>query len=104
RARQLAQITGVGEVTVTGASLPAVRVQLDPGALLHNGIALDEVRNAITQSTALYPLGFVEEDQHRWRVGISDSLRTAEQYRQLVIRHDNGAVVRLGDLAKVSDS
>ena len=103
-AQKLAQITGVGEVTVTGASLPAVRVQLDPGALLHNGIALDEVRNAITQSTALYPLGFVEEDQHRWRVGISDSLRTAEQYRQLVIRHDNGAVVRLGDLAKVSDS
>ncbi|CEA06435.1 acriflavin resistance protein [Pseudomonas saudimassiliensis] len=103
-AQKLAQITGVGEVTVTGASLPAVRVQLDPGALLHNGIALDEVRNAITQSTALYPLGFVEEDRHRWRVGISDSLRTAEQYRQLVIRHDNGAVVRLGDLAKVSDS
>src|SRR5690606_22760427 len=104
RARQLAQITGVGEVTVTGASLPAVRVQLDPGALLHNGIALDEVRNAITQSTALYPLGFVEEDQHRWRVGVSDSLRTAEQYRQLVIRHDYGAVGRVGGLAKVSDS
>ena len=103
-AQKLAQISGVGEVSVTGASLPAVRVQLDPGALLHNGIALDEVRSAITQSTALYPLGFIEEDAHRWRVGISDSLRTAEQYRQLVIRHQDGAVVRLGDLAKVSDS
>jgi multidrug efflux pump len=103
-AQKLAQITGVGEVGVTGASLPAVRVQLDPGALLHNGIALDEVRSAITQSTSLYPLGLVEDDEHRWRVGISDSLRTAEQYRQLVIRHSDGAVVRLGDLATVTDS
>lgn len=103
-AQKLAQISGVGEVNVTGASLPAVRVQLDPGALLHNGIALDEVRSAITQSTALYPLGFVEDDAHRWRVGISDSLRTAEQYRELVIRHQDGAVVRLGDLATVTDS
>ncbi|SES10083.1 efflux RND transporter permease subunit [Halopseudomonas bauzanensis] len=103
-AQKLAQISGVGEVNVTGASLPAVRVQLDPGALLHNGIALDEVRSAITQSTALYPLGFVEDDVHRWRVGISDSLRTAEQYRELVIRHQDGAVVRLGDLATVTDS
>src|SRR5690554_7931469 len=60
-AQKLAQIAGVGEASVSGASLPAVRVQLDPGALLHNRIALDEVRNAITQSTALYPLGFVEE-------------------------------------------
>ena len=103
-AQKLAQIAGVGEVSVSGASLPAVRVQLDPGALLHNGIALDEVRNAITQSTALYPLGFVEEQAHRWRLGISDSLRTAEEYRNLVIRHRDGAVVRLGDLATVTDS
>ncbi|SDS11359.1 multidrug efflux pump [Halopseudomonas litoralis] len=103
-AQKLAQISGVGEVSVTGASLPAVRVQLDPGALLHNSIALDEVRNAIIQSTALYPLGFIEDDEHRWRVGISDSLRTAEQYRELTIRHRDGAVVRLGDLATVTDS
>ncbi len=103
-AQKLAQISGVGEVSVTGASLPAVRVQLDPGALLHNGIALDEVRSAITQSTSLYPLGLVEDELHRWRVGISDSLRTAEQYRQLVIRHSEGAIVRLGDLATVTDS
>ncbi|MCK9468274.1 MAG: efflux RND transporter permease subunit [Porticoccaceae bacterium] len=103
-AQKLAQIVGVGEVSVSGASLPAVRVQLDPGALLHNGIALDEVRNAISQANALYPLGVVEDDDHRWRVSISDSLRRAEQYRDLVIRHNDGAVVRLGDVATVTDS
>ncbi|MFA5495399.1 MAG: efflux RND transporter permease subunit [Porticoccaceae bacterium] len=103
-AQKLAQIVGVGEVNVGGASLPAVRVQLDPGALLHNGIALDEVRGAINQANALRPLGVVEDDLHRWRVSTSDPLRTAAEYRDLVIRHSDGAVVRLGDVATVSDS
>ena len=103
-AQKIAQISGVGEVSVTGAALPAVRVQLDPGALLHSGIALDEVRNAIGQSDSLYPLGYIEDDEHRWRLRISDSLRTAEQYRDLIIRHQEGAVVRLGDVATVTDS
>src|SRR5690554_555605 len=103
-AQKIAQISGVGEVSVTGATLPAVRVQLDPGALLHSGIALDEVRNAIGQSDSLYPLGYTEDDDHRWRLRVSDSLRTAEQYRDLVIRHREGAMVRLGDVATVTDS
>jgi len=103
-AQKLAQISGVGEVSVAGASLPAVRVQLNPGALLHSGIALDEVRSAVSRSTALFPLGLVEDDEHRWRVGLSDALRSAEEYRNLIIRHQDGAVVRLGDLATVTDS
>lgn len=103
-AQKLAQISGVGEVSVSGASLPAVRVQLDPGALLHSGIALDEVRNAISQSDSLFPLGYVEDAEHRWRLRLSDSLRSAEQYRNLIIRHQDGAVVRLGDVAVVTDS
>ena len=103
-AQKLAQISGVGEVSVSGASLPAVRVQLDPGALLHSGIALDEVRNAISQSDSLFPLGYIEDDEHRWRLRLSDSLRTAEQYRNLIIRYQDGAVVRLGDVAIVTDS
>ena len=103
-AQKLAQIAGVGQVTVSGASLPAVRVQLEPGALLHYGIALDEVRRAISRSTALRPLGVTEEGEHRWLVQVTDPLRSAAEYRQLVIRHVDGAVVRLGDVAAVSDS
>lgn len=103
-AQKLAQIGGVGEVSVSGASLPAVRVQLDPGALLYNGIALDEVRNAIGQVNVLRPLGAIEDDRHHWRVRTSDPLRSAEEYRDLVIRHQDGAVVRLGDVATVTDS
>ncbi|MEH6564369.1 MAG: efflux RND transporter permease subunit [Halopseudomonas sp.] len=103
-AQKLAQISGVGEVTVDGASLPAVRVQLDAGALLHYGLSLDEVRNAISRSNALRPMGVIEEGAHRWQVQTSDALRTAEAYRDLVVRYDEGAVVRLGDVAQVSDS
>src|SRR5690606_32712150 len=95
---------GVGEVSVSGASLPAVRVQLDPGALLQYGIALDDVRNAINEANALQPLGLVENDDHRWEVRTSDPLRKASAYRKLVIRHQDGAVVRLEDVAEVSDS
>ncbi len=103
-AQKLAQMSGVGQVTVDGASLPAVRVQLEPGALLHYGIALDEVRSAISRTNALRPMGVIEESDRRWQVQTSDPLRTAEAYRQLIIRHSNGAVVRLGNVAEVTDS
>ncbi|GAA6130238.1 efflux RND transporter permease subunit [Halopseudomonas sabulinigri] len=103
-AQKLAQISGVGEVTVDGASLPAVRVQIDAGALLHYGLSLDDVRNAISRSNALRPMGVIEEGAHRWQVQTSDALRTAKAYRELVVRYDEGAVVRLGDVAEVTDS
>ena len=103
-AQKLSQVSGVGEVSVSGASLPAVRVQLDPAALLHYGIALDDVRNAISDANALRPLGVVENDTHRWEVRTSDSLRKASEFQKLVIRHQNGAVVRLRDVALVTDS
>src|SRR5690606_17872368 len=67
-------------------------------------IALDEVRGAIAQANALQPLGVIEEGLQRWQVQTSDPLRTAESYRQLVIRHQDGALVRLGDVASVTDS
>ncbi|MFV0476554.1 MAG: efflux RND transporter permease subunit [Parahaliea sp.] len=103
-AQKLAQIAGVGQVSVAGASLPAVRVQLEPGALMHYGISLDEVRSAIARSNALRPMGMVEGDHHRWQVQTSDPLRTASSYRALIIRFEDGAAVRLGDIATVTDS
>ncbi|WP_418647620.1 efflux RND transporter permease subunit [Thauera butanivorans] len=103
-AQKIAQIEGVGEVNVGGSALPAVRVQLNPGMLAHHGIALDDIRTAIADANALQPLGVLEEGDLRWRVGSSDSLRTADDYRALIVRYRDGAVVRLGDVATVSDS
>jgi len=103
-AQRLAQVVGVGDVTVDGASLPAVRVQLDPNLLAHYGIALDEVRQAIANANPLRPLGQIENAQLRWQIGTSDQLRTAAEYRPLIVRYQNGAPVRLGDVAEVTDS
>ena len=102
--QKLAQIKGVGQIGIDGASLPAVRIQLNPGALAHYGIALDEVRSAIGSSNQLRPLGILEEDERRWQVRTSETLRTAADYKPLIIRYRNGAPVRLQDVAEVTDS
>jgi multidrug efflux pump len=103
-AQKIAQISGVGEVAVGGSSLPAVRVQLNPHALAHYGIALDEVRRAIGATNSLRPRGTIEDGDRQWEVQISSQLRRAEEYLPLVIRYRNGAPVRLGDVARVTDS
>lgn len=103
-AQKLSQIPGVGEVSIGGASLPAVRVQLNPGALAHQGIALDDVRNAIAAGNAPRPLGALETPDQHWQIGLDSALRKAADFEQLIIRYQNGHPVRLGDVARVSDS
>lgn len=103
-AQKLAQINGVGQVGIDGASLPAVRIQLNPNALANYGLALDEVRNAISNANVLRPLGLLEEGDTRWQVRTNESLRNAVDYQNLVIRYGDAGPVRLRDVATVSDS
>ena len=103
-AQKISQINGVGEVSVGGSSLPAVRVQLNPHALAHHGIALDEVRRTISSANSIRPRGAIESADRQWQVQISDQLRRAEEYLPLIIRYRDGAPIRLGDVAKVTDS
>ena len=103
-AQKIAQINGVGEVSVGGSSLPAVRVQLNPHALSHYGIALDEVRRAISATNSVRPRGVVEAGERQWEVQLSGQLRHASEYHDLVIRYRDGAPVRLGDVATITDS
>jgi len=103
-AQKIAQINGVGEVSVGGSSLPAVRVQLNPHALSHYGIALDEVRRAISATNSVRPRGVIEAGDRQWEVQLSGQLRHASQYHDLVIRYRDGAPVRLGDVATITDS
>jgi multidrug efflux pump len=79
-AQKLAQISGVGEVSVGGSSLPALRVQLNPHALAHYGIALDEVRRAISGTNSLRPRGVIEKDDRQWQVQLSGQLRKVDDY------------------------
>ncbi|MBK5299242.1 MAG: efflux RND transporter permease subunit [Vicinamibacteria bacterium] len=102
-AQKVAQVTGVGDVTVGGGSLPAVRVELQPNALTQYGISLDDVRRAIASANLLRPKGMVEENQRSWQIRASDQLSRAEEYKPLIVAQRNGASVRLSDVAHVYD-
>ena len=103
-AQKLAQVDGVGQASINGGALPAVRVELDPVRLAANGVSLDSVRTAITATNANRPLGAVEREDHYWQVATNDQARTAAEYAPLVLRWNNGNAVRLSDVADVTDS
>ncbi|WP_215787572.1 multidrug efflux RND transporter permease subunit MdtC [Pantoea dispersa] len=103
-AQKLSQIDGVGDVTVGGSSLPAVRVDLNPQALFNQGVSLDAVRTAISNANQRRPQGAIDDTQQRWQVRTNDELQTASVYQPLVVHYNNGAAVRLSDVANVQDS
>ncbi|MFK8258224.1 multidrug efflux RND transporter permease subunit MdtC [Erwinia sp. AnSW2-5] len=103
-AQKLSQIDGVGDVTIGGSSLPAVRVALNPQALFHQGVSLDAVRTAIASANVRKPQGAVEDNHQRWWLKTNDELQTAAEYQPLVVHYNNGAAVRLQDVATVTDS
>jgi multidrug efflux pump len=103
-AQKLAQVPGVGEVSVGGSSLPAIRVDLNPLALNNAGVALDDVRTALSNANTMRPNGMVENDQYHWMLDSGDQLTKAAQYRPLIIAWRNGSPIRLSDVATVQDS
>ncbi|MDE1185014.1 MAG: multidrug efflux RND transporter permease subunit MdtC [Pantoea sp.] len=103
-AQKLSQIEGVGDVTVGGSSLPAVRVDLNPQALFNQGVSLDAVRTAIVNANQRRPQGAIDDQQLRWQLRTNDELQSASDYQPLVVNYNNGASVRLSDVANVQDS
>src|SRR6202022_2163829 len=102
-AQKISQVPGVGQVRISGAAKPAVRVDLNPNALAHYGIGLEEVRAALRSANANTPKGTLEDQSDQWIVKDTDQLLKPEQYSPLIIAYRNGAPVRLTDIAKVSD-
>ncbi|BEN07669.1 multidrug resistance protein MdtC [Serratia marcescens] len=103
-AQKISQTEGVGDVSVGGSSLPAVRVELNPSALFNQDVSLDSVRQAIANANVRRPQGAVENPQQRWQIQANDALKTADAYRPLIIHYNNGSAVRLADVAEVKDS
>ncbi|PWT88315.1 MAG: multidrug transporter subunit MdtC [Acidobacteria bacterium] len=103
-AQKLSQVEGVGQVTVGGSSLPAVRVELNPLILNRYGIGLDQVRTVLSTANANRPKGSFEISSRNWEIGTNDQLLKASQYRGLIISYHNGSAVRLSDVAEVTDS
>ncbi|HZS81294.1 MAG TPA: efflux RND transporter permease subunit [Stellaceae bacterium] len=102
--QKLSQVDGVGQVTIGGSSLPAVRVELNPRALFKYGIGLEDVRAALASANANSPKGAIEFGGRHYQIYTNDQARLAAQYRSLVIAYRNGAAVRLSDVAEVLDS
>ena len=101
--QQLSQVAGVGDVTVGGSSLPAVRVELNPRALFKYGIGLEDVRAALSAANADSPKGAVQDNRQRYQLYVNDTAGTAEEYQNIVVAYRNNAAVRVRDIATVSD-
>ncbi len=102
--QELSQISGVGEVIIGGAALPAVRVELDPTKLSHYGIGLEDVRSALSSANANSPKGDIDIGGRRWQIYTNDQANRAADYRSSVVAYRNGDAVRLEDVADVRDS
>ena len=103
-AQRLAQVDGVGEVTVSGSALPAVRVELTPQALFKYGIGLEDVRAALSSANAHSPKGSIDVGDLRYQLYANDQADKAEQYRSLIVAYRNGSPVRLSNVGDVVDS
>jgi multidrug efflux pump len=102
--QKLSQVEGVGQVFVGGGALPAVRVELDPGPMNSYGIGLNQVANVLQTTSVSRPKGLLQNGTESLQIACNDQLRTAEEYRPVVVRYFNGAPVRLSDLGTVVDS
>lgn len=102
-AQTISQIDGVGDVTIGGGSLPAVRVDVNPQQLLSQGISLDKIRSQLSAANQRLPLGAIDDGEQRWQLATNDVLDDASHYRSVIVHYNNGAAVRLGDIATVTN-
>ena len=102
--QRLSQISGIGQVIIGGAALPAVRVELNPKALFKYGIGLEDVRAALASANANSPKGAIESEGLHYQIYTNDQASHAVEYQPLVVAWRDGAAVRLSDVADVQDS
>ncbi len=100
-AQKLSQLPGVGLVSIGGGQRPAVRIQANPAALAALGLNLDDLRTAIGTANVNMAKGSFDGPLRASSLDANDQLRSADEYRDLVIAWKNGAAIRLGDVAQV---
>ena len=101
--QQLAQLKGVGDVTIGGAAAPAVRVEMNPLALAKYGVSPEDIRAALSSANANRPKGVIEGPERRWQIYTNDTGKVAADFANLVVAFRNGSAVRLTDVATVRD-
>ena len=102
-AQKIAQLPGVGLVSISGGQKPAVRIQANPTALASYGLSLEDLRAALVQANVDQAKGVIDGQRQSYTIGANDQLFSSEQYRPIVIAYRNGAPVRLSDVANVID-
>ncbi len=100
-ALKLAQINGVGMVTLAGGNQPAIRVQMDPQALAAHHLSLEDINTLIGNSNVNGSKGGFDGKYHSVTIDANDQLRTASEYGNLIITYQNGAALRLKDIAHI---
>lgn len=102
-APKLAQLSGVGLVSLSGGQRPAVRIQANPDALSAYGLSMESLRTLITASNVNSAKGSFDGPRLSYAINANDQLLSAEEYRPLIVAYKNGAPVRLSDVAQVID-
>src|SRR6202140_2345668 len=99
--QKLSQVSGVGQVFVGGAAQPAVRVEVNPNLLNKLGIGLDAVRTTLGVANSNSAKGKLADPINTWTIQDNDQIKTADQYRSLIVSYKNGAAVRMTDVGDV---
>ena len=102
-AQRLAQISGVGRVSILGGLKPAVRVQADLARLAAYGIAMEDLRNAIAGANVSGPKGSLDGAQQSYTIAANDQIVAADAYKPIIIAYRNGGPVTIGDVAQIVD-
>ncbi|HYY28672.1 MAG TPA: efflux RND transporter permease subunit, partial [Chthoniobacterales bacterium] len=102
-APKIAQLSGVGLVSISGGQKPAVRIQANPTALSSYGLNLEDLRTALTQTSVNAAKGNFDGPRQDFQIDANDQLETSKDYRQVVVAYRNGAPVMLTDLARIVD-
>jgi multidrug efflux pump len=100
---KIAQVPGVGLVTISGGQKPSVRIQINPVQLASYGLTLEQVRTAVAASNIDEAKGNFDGNNLDYTISDNDQLLAAKNYRPLIVAYHNGAPVRLSDVANVVD-
>jgi multidrug efflux pump len=102
-ATKLSQLPGVGLVSLSGGQRPAVRIQANPTALAAYGLSLDDVRTAISNANTNQAKGSFDGPTRASTIDANDQLKSADEYKSMIIAYRNGSPVRLTDVADIVD-
>jgi len=102
--QKISQIGGVGQVSILGGALPAVRIEINPQQLSHYGLGLQDVAAVISAQNANRPKGQISDEDTIADITANDQISKAREYAPLVVGSANNSIIRLRDVATVTDS